>query len=256
MMQGLFRLIFFILLSMIPFAVEAAEETTVLDPFGEIYIYPPAKQPPTSLIILVSGDGGWEHAVLRMARVLSNENSLVTGIDINQYLKNLEKAPEECVSLATDFQALANFVQKKYGIRKQAHPYLIGYSSGATLVYAAIVQAQASDFPAAFSFGFCPDFSPKKDFCKGTGLEWDKGVKKSSISFRPAKNLQNPWIVFQGFSDQVCNEEVTREFVNQVPMGQFVLLPKVGHGFNVLRNWLPKFQEIFKSIENNRIAGS
>ena len=249
-MRKMSRLLFLLLFSTIPAGIYAAEQTISLDPFGEIYIYPPAKQPPNSLLILVSGDGGWEHAVLRMARVLSNENSLVAGIDINQYLKSLEKAPEDCVSAATDFQALGNFVQKKYGIRKEAHPYLIGYSSGATLVYAALVQAQPSMFPAAFSFGFCPDFSVKKNFCKGRGLEWDE-VKKGSISLKAAKDLQNPWIVFQGFSDQVCNEDVTRQFVSEVPMGRFVLLPKVGHGFNVLRNWLPEFQKIFKSIENN-----
>jgi pimeloyl-ACP methyl ester carboxylesterase len=74
---------------------------------------------------------------------------------------------------------------------------------------------------------------------------------KSSILFRPAKNPQTPWIVFQGYTDQVCNEDVTREFVEHVPSGQFILFPKVGHGFNILKNWLPKFQEIFKSIENN-----
>jgi hypothetical protein len=44
------------------------------------------KQPPASLLILVSGDGGWEHAVLKMVRELSSEDSLVAEIDINQYL--------------------------------------------------------------------------------------------------------------------------------------------------------------------------
>jgi type IV secretory pathway VirJ component len=238
---------------MVPLGIEAMEQTIWLDPFGEIHIYPPQKQPASSLLILVSGDGGWEHAVLKMAKVLSSENSLVAGIDINQYLKNLEKAPKGCASPARDFQTLAKFVQKKYEIQGEAHPYLVGYSSGATLVYAAMVQAQPSTFPAAFSFGFCPDFSSKKEFCEGKGLEWDR-LKKSSISFLPAKNLRSPWIVFQGYTDQVCNEDVTREFVAQVPNGQFILFPKVGHGFNVLRNWLPKFQEIFNSIESSEIA--
>src|SRR5262245_11549436 len=104
MRTSLFRLILFLILLIIPFSIEAAEETIQFDPFGDIYIYPPGKQPPTSLLILVSGDGGWEHAVLKMAKVLSNEDSLVAGIDINQYLKNLKKAPEDCVALATDFQ--------------------------------------------------------------------------------------------------------------------------------------------------------
>jgi type IV secretory pathway VirJ component len=238
-----------IIISLTPVWIEAAEETIWLDPFGEIHVYHPAQEPPAAVLILVSGDGGWEHAVLRMARILSGEGCLVAGVDITQYLKNLETRSEDCVSPANDFQMLGRSVQEKYGIKKEAHPYLVGYSSGATLVYSAIVQAQPSTFPAAFSFGFCADFSAKKPFCKGKGLEWDKGLKKNSILFRPTKNLQNPWIVFQGYDDQVCNEDVTREFVQQVPHGEFVLLPKVGHGFNVMKNWLPKFQEIFRNIE-------
>jgi type IV secretory pathway VirJ component len=243
------RLILFILFLTIPLGIEAQEETISIDPFGQIHVYQPASKPPVSVLILISGDGGWEHAVLKMAKVLSGEGCLVAGVDINQYLKNLEKRPEDCASPATDFQTLGQSVQEKYGIKKVTRPYLVGYSSGATLVYAAIVQAQPSIFAAAFSFGFCPDFSVKKPFCKGKDLEWDEGRKKTSILFRPTKNLQIPWIVFQGYVDQVCNEDVTREFVQQVPNAEFVLLPKVGHGFNVLKNWLPKFQEIFSTIE-------
>lgn len=238
-----------LLLLMLPIITDAQEETISLDPFGVIHVYQPAKQPPVSVLILISGDGGWEHAVLKMAKVLSAEGCLVAGVDINQYLKNLEKESGDCASPATDFLTLGQSVQEKYGIKKKAHPYLVGYSSGATLVYAAIVQAQPSIFAAAFSFGFCPDFSVKKPFCKGKDLQWDEGPKKTSILFRPTKNLQIPWIVFQGYVDQVCNENVTRSFVQQVPNAEFILLPKVGHGFNVLKNWLPKFQEIFNTIE-------
>src|SRR5262245_20143518 len=173
------KLLIFILSLLIPLTVNGLEETIWLDPFGQIHIYSPASQPASSVLILISGDGGWEHAVLKMAKVLSGEGCLVAGVDINQYLKSLAKAPKDCASPATDFQTLGRFAQQKYGIKQQARPYLVGYSSGATLVYAAIVQAQPSIFPAAFSFGFCPDFSAKKYFCKGRGLEWDEGPKKS-----------------------------------------------------------------------------
>ena len=112
------RLVLFILFLTIPLGIEAQEETISIDPFGEIHVYQPANQPPVSVLILISGDGGWEHAVLKMARVLSGEGCLVAGVDINQYLKNLEKQPEDCVSPATDFQTLGQSVQEKYGIRR------------------------------------------------------------------------------------------------------------------------------------------
>src|SRR4029078_10059898 len=128
------RLVLFILFLTIPLGIEAQEETISIAPFGEIHFYQPANQPPVSVLILISGDGGWEHAVLKMARVLSGEGCLVAGIDINQYLKNLEKEPGDCPSPATDFLTLGQSIQEKYGIKKGARPYLVGYSSGATLV--------------------------------------------------------------------------------------------------------------------------
>lgn len=129
------RLVFFILFLTIPLGIEAQEETISMDPFGEIHVYQPANHPPVSVLILISGDGGWEHAVLKMAKVLSGEGCLVAGVDINQYLKNLEKESGDCASPAKDFIALGRSVQEKYGIKMRGRPYLVGYSSGATLVY-------------------------------------------------------------------------------------------------------------------------
>jgi type IV secretory pathway VirJ component len=36
--------------------------------------------------------------------------------------------------------------------------------------------------------------------------------------------------------------------VKQVKQGEIVLLPKVGHGFAVQRNWMPQFKEAFKRL--------
>src|SRR5262245_48902631 len=105
-----------VIIVLYPLWIGAKEETITLDPFGLIHVYRPAKEPPAAVLILVSGDGGWEHAVLRMANVLSGEGCLVAGVDITQYLKNQETRSEDCVSPATDFQSLGRSVQEKYGI--------------------------------------------------------------------------------------------------------------------------------------------
>jgi type IV secretory pathway VirJ component len=48
---------------------------------------------------------------------------------------------------------------------------LVGYSSGATLVYATLAEAPDGLFKGALSLGFCPDLDLKKTVCKGSGIE-------------------------------------------------------------------------------------
>ena len=58
----------------------------------------------------------------------------------------------------------------------------------------------------------------------------------------------NPWIAFEGEIDQVCNTEEMKKYVQGVNLGEIVLLPKVGHGFSVPRNWMPQFRNAFRRI--------
>ena len=64
--------------------------------------------------------------------------------------------------------------------------------------------------------------------------------------------MQTHWIAFQGAIDQVCDSKSTAAFVNQVGSGRIILLPKVGHGFSVQRNWLPQFKDAFQQIAVNK----
>ena len=39
------------------------------------------------------------------------------------------------------------------------------------------------------------------------------------------------------------NPPATEAFVKQVHGGQVVILPKVGHGYSVPRNWMPQYRQ-------------
>jgi type IV secretory pathway VirJ component len=127
-------------------------------------------------------------------------------------------------------------------------PVLVGYSSGATLVYAVLVQAPPGTFRGAISLGFCPDLPLSKPLCRGHGLEWTPGPKGKGVSFAPAATLQSPWIALQGTTDQVCDPATTEKYVQQVGHSTLVMLPKVGHGFSVERNWMPQFTKAFTDL--------
>lgn len=227
--------------------IRAAETTAQFGRFGKIALYQPSAQP-AHVVLFVSGDGGWNLGVVDMARELAALDALVVGVDITYYLKQLDNSVESCVYPAADFELLSKYIQKKLGFPRYITPVLIVYSSGATLVYAAIVQAPANTFQGAISLGFCPDIALSKPFCRGSGLAWTKGPRGKGWSFLPAARLAVPWIALQGTIDQVCDAEKTRAYVKQVNKGEIVMLPKVGHGFSVPRNWLPQFKNEFARL--------
>jgi type IV secretory pathway VirJ component len=183
-----------------------------------------------------------------MTRALSSLNAFVIGIDISHYLMGLEKSPEKCSYPAADFEMLSKYVQKKLNCEEYVVPFLVGYSSDATLVYAVLVQAPATTFQCAIGLGFCPDLPLSKPMCRGSGLEWKTDPKGKGYTFLPAPNLQPDWIVFQGNIDEVCSLSQAKNFVKQIKKAEIIPLPKVGHGFSVQKNWLPQFKETFQKI--------
>jgi type IV secretory pathway VirJ component len=231
-----------------PSSPEMGEETVSFGPFGTVHLYRGAERP-SRVVLFVSGDGGWNLGVVDMARQLATLDALVAGVDIRKYLAALEKGPGKCAYPAADFEALGQYLQKKLGWPRYTAPILVGYSSGATLVYAVLAQAPPGTFRGALSLGFCPDLDLRKPPCRGAGLEWRKGPKGKGVLFEPAANLSAPWIAFQGTIDQVCLPEETKAYVARVPRGELVSLPKVGHGFSVPANWLPRFREAFRRLK-------
>ncbi len=223
-----------------------AAETIEYPGLGSVAIYRPA-QPAKEFVVFVSGDGGWNQGVVGMAQHLVDEGAFVAGIDINQMGKHVQASSEACTSAAATFETFSHFVEQKYGFKTYETPILVGYSSGATVVYGTLAQSPVGTFKGALSLGFCPDLEWNKPMCRGEGLEHDPGAKVGFI-YRPATHLQDPWFALQGGQDQVCSSEQTRRFVAQVPGAQFVALPKVGHGYSVERNWLPQFLDAYHRI--------
>lgn len=245
-MRTLFWMV--LLLNFLVFSVDAQDSLTY-GRFGAVTIYHNSPQP-AEVVLFVSGDGGWNLGVIDMALALAGLDALVVGINIVHYLDELAKSSESCSYPAADFENLSKFVQQKYGYADYKTPILVGYSSGATLVYATLVQAPETTFKGAISLGFCPDLPLTKPFCKGSGLQYTARAKGKGYNFLPASTLEVPWIALQGKVDQVCSPENTRHFEQQVKNGQIIELPKVGHGFSVQKNWMPQFKKAYKRIIN------
>jgi type IV secretory pathway VirJ component len=220
-------------------------------PFGSVTVYRDGAAP-RDVVLFVSGDGGWNLGVITMAQRLADKGAVVAGIDIRHYLAQLEQSPGKCVSPAEDFDNLSRYLQAKLRFNHALRPTLVGYSSGATLVYAALAEAPQGSFKGALSLGFCPDLDLKKPLCRGSGIEATpkrnaRGIL-TGVDLEPAKQLSGKWISLQGEIDQVCPARATQEFIAAVPGGDIVLLPKVGHGYSVEKNWVPQYEAAYERI--------
>lgn len=223
-----------------------AESTLAFGRFGKVTLYSPSVEP-DRVVLFISGDGGWNLGVIDMARELAGLDALVVGVDIRHYLASVEADQQKCTYPAGDFETLGQFAQKKLGYRQFHRPVLVGYSSGATLAYATLVQAPVGTFSGAVSLGFCPDLMLHKPMCKGAGLSYKVDPQLGQV-FDPVTRLADPWVVLHGGQDQVCAPAATAAYVGKVAGGSLVRLPRVGHGFSVPRNWMPQFKAAFAAF--------
>ena len=215
--------------------------------FGAVTVYRPAG-PVRSFVLFISGDGGWNLGVVDMARHLTEQGAIVVGIDIRHYLAQLGRSTQSCVSLAADFELLSHDVQKDLALPGYLEPVLVGYSSGATLAYAALAQAPTGTFAGAISLGFCPDQDFRgKALCPGSGLHYTVN-RHGDFVLQPQPQLEDRWIAMQGQIDQVCDAAAVDAFAAPMANARVERLPKVGHGFSVEPNWLPQFRAAFLQL--------
>ena len=210
---------------------------------GEVTVYAPTA-PARGLALFASGDGGWNLGVRDMAHTAADLGYWVAGFSTPAFLKSLENADGACSDASGVLDHVGEKVRREFELPAEWRPVLIGYSSGATVSYAALAQAGDPRFGGAMTLGFCPDLVIHKPFCEGAGLTADKQTKPPfGIVFNTVAAVPAPWIVLQGDIDQVCNPPATEAFVSQVRGGRVVMLPKVGHGYSVPKNWLPQYRQ-------------
>ena len=222
--------------------------------FGNVTIYKP-KTTPKSFVLFISGDGGWNQGVVAMAKTIVNQGAMVVGVNIITYYRNLKKGNQKCYYPAGDFENLSLEIQKKYHFSTYNKPILVGYSSGATLVYGVLAQAPANTFKGAIALGFSPDIELDKTLCNGSGLTTKVLKPGKSFYLNPSSKLTAPFLVLQGTKDQVCSYEAAEKYMKEVNTEQLIVLPNVGHGFSVTKNWLPQFITAFKKVQNTPTYG-
>jgi type IV secretory pathway VirJ component len=205
--------------------------------------------PIKGVAVFLSGDGGWNLGVVGMAQALTRQGIAVAGVSTPAFLKALEAGRDSCINPNSALAELAQDFEHRLGLPDYVKPILVGYSSGATVAYAALAQAPGGTWRGAVSLGFGPDLPGRKPWCASPNLSATAITRPDTgWLFAPASRLAAPWLVLQGLSDQVVSADVTRSFTARVPQAKLIELPKVGHGFSVQANWMPQFLAAFRPM--------
>jgi type IV secretory pathway VirJ component len=180
-----------------------------------------------------------------MAQLLANEGALVAGVDVVPYLHALNNGDPACAMIATDFEALAQAIRERFLLKESMRPILVGYSSGATLVYVIAAQAKGGVFRGVMTLGFCDILEIQRPLCTGGKLAFHRAA--DGLRLLPTRSAV-PWFALQGSVDQACSVKEVSLFIAGVATARLIELPKVGHGYAVARRWHPQYVAAYKAL--------
>jgi len=215
--------------------------------FGKVYIF---NRTTTAryVVIMISGNEGWRQRMTDFSLTFSDMNSLVLGVDLQEYFKRLKQRSEDCLNLSADFVQLATDLEKKYDFPDYLPPLLMGYSTGATLVYGILAQSRPGTFIGGISLGFSPEIDLPRRMCETNGLTLKTVTDGKKYIFQPDEKPGNPWIVMQGSLDKTCAYGDPAQFVSKTSGAELVSLPKVGHGFSKWSDFMPQWKDAYNRL--------
>ena len=177
-----------------PAPAAGAVEHQTYGRFGQVSIYR-RPGPPKGVVVLVSGEDGWDAQAEALARSLESLDALVIGLDLQYYLRKVERLTQDCSYPAGDFEMLSKLVQKKLELPVYTPPVLAGFGTGATLAYGALAQGPSGSFAGAVSLGFCPQIEASHPLCPGRGLVSKPQPGGGSYQLQPVASLDQPWLL-------------------------------------------------------------
>jgi type IV secretory pathway VirJ component len=212
-------------------------------PFGDIAVYRPVGKV-KSVAFFFSGEKGWSATETIMTGELTSADTLVLGIDLPAFTKNLAADGKSCLYLAGVLQDTARAIEKQLALKDYIEPMVVGFSAGSTMAYAAVAAAPPSTFKGGLALSFCPDEKVAHALCKGGTLP----ATSAGTTLVPARSLSAPFTVLQGTADSVCAPDRTHEFFQGMNGASVVDLAKVGHDFATPDDYRRQLIEEYWSI--------
>jgi type IV secretory pathway VirJ component len=212
---------------------------------GHVVAYVP-KTPVSSVVLFLSGDGRWNLGVVDWARRIMPK-AIVLGVDYVA-LKNAHPTSGPCWLPAGDLEIISHAAQKTLKLPDYHPPIVVGYSSGATLVYEVLASAPPTTFAGGLSLGFCPDLPALQPVCPAENFKPTFDLKKSTAWLPKVTELPKDWYVLNGELDQVCLPPEMHKFLEGMKNVHFIEIPHTGHGFGKPAYWSQPFAESMDAL--------
>jgi type IV secretory pathway VirJ component len=200
------------------------EESFDFGRFGVVRLYRTLASP-RAVVLFVSAQEGWDPTATVLARQLVGQGAIVAGVNLQQYQHALAYTDEWCTYLGGDFEALSKYMQKKVDLPQYELPVLVGYGTGASLVYVTLAQSPPNLFRGALSINFCPKLSLGKPPCQWYELHWQASGTQNEYPLIPASSLPAPWVVLQETKTANCDTAIVEAFVRRVPQATLHVPP-------------------------------
>ena len=161
--------------------------------FGNVHVAAPAAEP-SHTIVFISDSKGWDARAEALAAALSDDGSLVLGVDLPAYLQEMLSINDKCSLPAAHIEEMSDWMQRHRQLKTFSNPVLIGDGAGATLAYAIDAQAPKGTFAALLTLGFDHAFRLPKPICAGDAGKPTALAGEESYRVVPVKTLPNPWL--------------------------------------------------------------
>lgn len=196
----------------------------------------------TDVVLFLSGDDGWQLGVVDMARRIVPKRVIVLGLNFVWLRRN--QGDVACWDTSAELTTIATAAEAALGLDAYHPPTLVGYSSGATMVYAALAQGAPGAFAAGMSLGFCPDLASAKPACPVGDWQPTFDEAKHTAWLPTTSDVTRDWYVLHGVQDAECPPADTEKFVSAMAHAHYVPIEGTGHGFGRPERWGPPFDEV------------
>jgi type IV secretory pathway VirJ component len=180
------------------------------------------------VVLMLSGEQGWNAAADADARALAQGGAFVAGIDTPQMRKQFTGDGKGCVFPDGDLENLSHYLQGYAQLPGYRAPLLVGEGSGAAVAYAMAAQGDAGVFAGALTVDFTPSLDLGRVPCEGKGNLFEALPAKGAVTvLLPATELHVPWVAMATGGKAAGFD--AKAFVSRVKGAAFVQLA-AAHG--------------------------
>jgi type IV secretory pathway VirJ component len=150
------------------------------------------EQTPDALVFVFSDLEGWTAAYDGVARTLAGRGTVVVGVDLPQYLRNLAASNDSCHYVIAEIEDMSQRLQRDFRFVRYQSPILAGIGAGATLAYAALAQSPAATIGGAISVDPAAVLGTRVPLCTGAPATVAEG---GGFTYGPQPKLNGWWRV-------------------------------------------------------------